>query len=148
MITPFRTVHHVCIVVNDMEKAVAYYESLGIGPWEDYPPLTGFTKRSVPNDEAFLALKYKFVNLENIQLQLCEPPQLDCPQRQFLDAHGEGVFHIGFECPLADATEAAAELGLTVLMRGERENGSRFVYFDTAEQAGYVLLARQTAPSG
>jgi catechol 2,3-dioxygenase-like lactoylglutathione lyase family enzyme len=144
MNTPFRTLHHVCIVVHDIERAVAYYESLGIGPWEDYPPLNGFTKRSVPSDEAFLALKYRFANLENVQLQLCEPPELNCPQRRFLDAHGEGVFHLGFEYPLAEATDVGAELGLTVLMRGERDNGTGFVYFDTAERAGCVLLARQT----
>ena len=41
--TPFRQLHHICIVVHDIEQAVAYYESIGIGPWESYPPLTGFT---------------------------------------------------------------------------------------------------------
>ena len=39
----FRTVHHVCIVVHDIEKSMAYYESLGIGPWQHYPPFDGFT---------------------------------------------------------------------------------------------------------
>ena len=33
----FNTLHHVCIVVHDLEKTVAYYESLGVGPWFDYP---------------------------------------------------------------------------------------------------------------
>ena len=95
--TPFRQLHHICFVVHDLDKSVAYYESLGVGPWQDYPPLTEFTDLDVPNPDAFHALRYKFVNLDNVQLQLCQPPQLDCPQRRFLDAHGEGVFHIGFE---------------------------------------------------
>ena len=125
---------------------MAYYESIGIGPWEQYPPLAGFTTRSVPNEAAFGALKYRFVNLANIQLQLCEPPELDCPQRRFLDVRGEGVFHLGFEYPLAEAAGAGTALGLDVLMRGERDNGTGFVYFDTMDQAGYVLMTRQTAP--
>jgi hypothetical protein len=84
-------------------------------------------------------------NLENVQLQLCEPPALDCPQRRFLDAHGEGVFHVGFESDVDVAAEQGRALGLDVIMRGQRPNGSGFVYFDTLDQAGAVLMARKTA---
>src|SRR3954451_4516050 len=143
--TPFRQLHHICIVVHDLDKSVAYYESIGIGPWQDYPPLAEFTDLRVPNAEAFRALHYKFVNLDNVQIQLCQPPQLDCPQRRVLDAHGEGVFHIGFESDVDTAAEQAAALGVEVLMRGQRPDGSGFVYFDTRDQAGVVLLARRTA---
>ena len=143
--TPFRQLHHICIVVHDIDKVVAYYESIGIGPWQDYPPLTEYTNLAVPNPDAFRALRYKLVNLDNVQLQLCQPPELDCPQRRFLDTHGEGVFHIGFESPVDTAVEQAQDLGVPVLMRGQRPNGSGFVYFDTADQAGgVVLLARKT----
>jgi methylmalonyl-CoA/ethylmalonyl-CoA epimerase len=99
----------------------------------------------VPNADAFYALKYKLVNLGNVQLQLCQPPELDCPQRRFLDAHGEGVYHIGFEADVDEAATAAAGVGLNVLARGQRDNGSGFIYFDTADDAGVVLLARKTA---
>ena len=142
--TPFRELHHICLVVRDIDRSVAYYESIGIGPWQDYPPLAEYTRLSVPSPDAFFALKYKVVNLDNVQLQLCQPPELDCPQRRFLDAHGEGVFHIGFESDLGAAAAAGAALGLDVLMRGQRDNGSGFIYFDTYDQAGTVLLARQT----
>ena len=149
MTTPFRELHHVCIVVRDIEASVAFYESIGIGPWQDYPPLTEYTRLTVPNPDAFYALKYKLANVGSVQLQLCQPPELDCPQRRFLDSRGEGVFHIGFESDLdsdLDETAAAgAGLGLNVLARGQRDNGSGFIYFDTADDAGVVLLARKTA---
>ena len=144
-VTPFRELHHICLVVRDIDQSVAYYESIGIGPWQDYPPLTEYTQLSVPDPDAFRALKYKIANLANVQLQLCEPPDLDCPQRRFLDAHGEGVFHIGFESDLDAAATAADALGLPVLMRGQRDNGTGFIYFDTYDQAGTVLLTRQSA---
>lgn len=149
MTTPFRELHHVCIVVRDIEASVAFYESIGIGPWQDYPPLTEYTRLTVPSPDAFYALKYKLANVGSVQLQLCQPPELDCPQRRFLDSRGEGVFHIGFESDLdsdLDETAAAgASLGLNVLARGQRDNGSGFIYFDTADDAGVVLLARKTA---
>jgi methylmalonyl-CoA/ethylmalonyl-CoA epimerase len=142
---PFRELHHICIVVRDIDASVAYYESIGIGPWQDYPPLTEYTRLTVANPEAFYELKYKLVNLGNVQLQLCQPPELDCPQRRFLDSRGEGVFHIGFEADVDEAATAAAGIGLNALARGQRDNGSGFIYFDTAADAGVVLLARKTA---
>jgi methylmalonyl-CoA/ethylmalonyl-CoA epimerase len=143
--TPFRELHHICIVVRDIEASVAFYSSIGIGPWRDYPPLTEYTRLEVPNPDAFYALTYKLADVGGVQLQLCQPPELDCPQRRFLDSHGEGVYHIGFESDLDEAEAAAADLGLNVLARGQRDNGSGFIYFDTADDAGVVLLARKTA---
>jgi catechol 2,3-dioxygenase-like lactoylglutathione lyase family enzyme len=142
--TPFRQLHHICIVVHDLDKSVAFYESLGIGPWQDYPRLTEYTDLRVPYPDAFHRLRYKFVNLANVQLQLCQPPELDCAQRRFLDSRGEGVFHIGFESDVETAARQGEALGLTVAMRGQRDNGSGFVYFDTLDEAGVVLMARKT----
>jgi catechol 2,3-dioxygenase-like lactoylglutathione lyase family enzyme len=141
---PFRRLHHVCLVVHDLDASVAYYESIGIGPWQDYPPLTEYTDLRVPNLDAFHGLRYKFVNLDNVQLQLCQPPELDCPQRRFLDERGEGVYHLGFESDVDKAAEQGAALGLTVTARGQRDNGSGFVYFDTRPDAAVVLMARKT----
>ena len=146
MSTPFHQLHHICIVVHDLDKTVAYYESIGVGPWQDYPPLSEYTDLRVPNLDAFLGLRYKFVNLDNVQLQLCQPPELECPQRRFLDERGEGVYHVGFESDVDTAAEQADAFGLAVTMRGQRENGSGFIYFDTRDQAGVVLMARKTAP--
>jgi methylmalonyl-CoA/ethylmalonyl-CoA epimerase len=147
--TPFRELHHICIVVRDVEASVAFYSSIGIGPWQDYPPLTEYTRLTVPNPDAFYALRYKLASVGAVQLQLCQPPESDCPQRRFLDTRGEGVYHIGFESDLGsdldEAAAAGAELGLSVLASGQRDNGSGFIYFDTADEAGVVLLARKTA---
>jgi methylmalonyl-CoA/ethylmalonyl-CoA epimerase len=147
MTSSFQTLHHLCIVVHDIDRSTAYYESVGIGPWQDYPALTEYTELSVPNRDAFLAMKYRFANLANVQLQLCQPPELDCPQRRFLETKGEGVFHLGFEADLDTAVADGAAHGLDVLMRGQRDNGSGFVYFDTLAEAGVVLMNRKTPPA-
>ena len=144
MTTPFHHLHHVCLVVHDIDRTQAYYESVGVGPWREYPPLTEYTDLDVPNPEAFLAMRYRVADLDNVQLQLCQPPELDCPQRRFLDEHGEGVFHLGFEHGLDDAIAQAGAAGVDVLMRGQRPDGSGFVYFDTADGAGVVLESRRS----
>ena len=146
MTSPFRTLHHICIVVHDINKAMDNYNSLGIGPWRDYPPLTDYTTLAVPNEAAFFQTRYMVADLDNVQLQLCQPSPLDCPQRRFLDARGEGVFHLSFEADI-DAAESAREThGLEVLMRGRRDDGSGFTYFDTQARAGVVLAIRKSPP--
>lgn len=144
----FDKLHHICIVVHDIDRARAYYESIGIRPWIEYPPLTEYCDLQVPNSTAFMKMRYQVCNTPTTQFQLCQPPEDDCPQRSFLNEKGEGVFHIGFEVTDANAAEAegVAE-GLKIKMRGRRINGSGFTYFDTADQAGGVtLLVRGTPP--
>src|SRR5262245_31247833 len=137
MENPFRTLHHVCIVVHDLEGAMSYYQQLGIGPWTDYPKGSGYVTFDVPNAEASQAMRYKCADLGNVQIQLCQPPPMDCPQRRFLDERGEGVYHLGFEvADLAAAERAVAARGVTTTARGRRANGSGFAYFDTRAGAG------------
>ncbi len=144
----FRHLHHLCIVVHDIDRAVASYAALGIAPWTDYPPLAEYGELEVPDRDAFLAMRYKVANLDNVQFQLCQPPEADCPQRRFLDDHGEGVFHVGFDVADADAAEAEGRgMGLGVLMRGRRADRSGFTYYDTAVRAGGVVLLTRQTPS-
>ncbi|MBI4934881.1 MAG: VOC family protein [Actinobacteria bacterium] len=144
----FDRLHHICIVVHDIERTQAYYESIGIGPWQSYPPLADYIELDVPNRDGFLAMQYRVCNLPNVQVQLCQPTHDPSPQRIFLDTKGEGVFHLGFEVPDADAAQdAARSTGLAHLMRGRRANGTGFNYYATQAEAGVVLLTRSTPPA-
>jgi catechol 2,3-dioxygenase-like lactoylglutathione lyase family enzyme len=144
----FNKLHHICIVVHDLDRARAYFESVEIGPWIEYPPLAEYSDLSVPNSDAFMKMRFQVCNIGNAQLQLFQPPEQDCPQRRFLNEKGEGVFHIGFEVPDVDAAEAeGVDDGLRVKMRGRRSNGSGFTYFDTADQAGGVTLLVRATPA-
>jgi catechol 2,3-dioxygenase-like lactoylglutathione lyase family enzyme len=144
MQSPFRTLHHVCIVVHDVDAAVAYYERLGVGPWYDYPKGAPYIEFEVPNESASAAMRYRCADLDNVQIQLCQPPAADCPQRRFLDAHGEGVYHLGFAIADLDAAEVEArQRGLDVIARGRRADRSGFTYFDTRDGAGVTLEIRR-----
>ena len=140
-----KKLHHVCIVVHDINKTQAYYESIGVGPWESYPPLVEYEQLDVPSREGFFKMQYRICNLPNVQLQLCQPSHDPTLQRKHLDAKGEGVFHLGFEVPDADEAEAEAKKrGIPVLMGGRRSNRTGFTYYDTADKAGVILLTRAT----
>jgi catechol 2,3-dioxygenase-like lactoylglutathione lyase family enzyme len=144
----FNRLHHLCIVVHDLDRTQAYYESIGIGPWESYPPLADYEELDVPSRVGFLGLRVRVCNLPSVQLQLCRPGDDPSPQRIFLDTKGEGVFHLGFEVPDADAAQAAAEAaGLEQFMRGRRADGTGFNYYDTQAEAAVVLLTRATPPA-
>lgn len=143
---PFQTIHHVCIVVHDLDKTQALYESIGVGPWKDYPPLTAYTDLSAPNPEAFFEMRYRFADLGNIQIQLCQPPHDPSPQRAFLEAKGEGVFQLGFvPRDIEQSEQELTAAGLSILMRGRRPDGAGFTYFDTVNETGVNLLIRKTS---
>jgi catechol 2,3-dioxygenase-like lactoylglutathione lyase family enzyme len=144
----FGKFHHICIVVRDIDASQRYYESVGIGPWLDYPPLDEYTELQMPDVEGFRGLIYRYAWVGDVQIQLCQPGDGGTPQRRFLDDRGEGVFHVGFEVPDADAADAeAAQRGVEILMKGRRPNSSGFTYYDTQAQAGVVLEIRQSPPS-
>lgn len=139
----FDRLHHICILVRDLDRAVAYYEGLGIGPFYDYPKKGPYAEFEVPNPAASAAMRYRCADLGNVQIQLCDPGALDSPQRRFLDTHGEGVYHLGFEvADLASGEAQGRAFGLGVIARGRRVDGGGFCYFDTREGAGTVLEIR------
>ena len=149
MRSPFSTLHHVTIVVRDVERAVAFYESLGFGPFFDYPPLTEYVKLDVPDLAGFHDVRFKCVQVGPIQIQLCQPGEGDSLYKRFLEKKGEGVFHLGFVVDDVDDAEAWLKAsGLQVLSSGRREDGSGFSYMDTEPEAGVVLLVRQSPGSG
>ena len=145
---PFNKLHHISIVVRDAEKTQGFYESIGIGPWVDYPPMEEYVKIDVPDEKGFYNLKIKSAWLGPVQLQLIEPGDGESLYKDHLDKKGEGIFHIGFEVDDIGKTDSTIEaMGLKVLSSGRRENGSGFSYLDTASAAGVVLLVRQSPPA-
>jgi methylmalonyl-CoA/ethylmalonyl-CoA epimerase len=137
--------HHICIVVKDIEKTKNYYESIGIGPWTEYPPLIEYTKLNVIDEKGFFATRFVYTKIGDLQLQLVQPGEGKTIYKEFLEKQGEGVFHIGFEVADIDTVDKQlTENGLNILASGRRDDGSGFSYYDTRQHAGVTLLIRQT----
>lgn len=141
----FRALHHVCVVVHDLEKSLAYYQRIGFDGWFDYPKGTAYEEFNVPDVAASKVMKYKCCDLDNFQLQLCQPGPEDSPQRRHLDTYGESVYHLGFEVDDLLGSKADGEKsGMAVIANGHRSDGTGFCYFDTKADAGVVLEIRKT----
>jgi hypothetical protein len=76
---------------------------------------------------------------------LIQPGEGKSLYKDFLERKGEGVYHLGFVVEDVEESEAEVKgMGLRVLSRGRRGDGSGFSYLDTAEKAGVTLLIRQS----
>ena len=145
--SPFSQFHHLMIVVKDIEKAVSYYESIGIGPFRPYPPLQEYENLDVEDEEAFYKLIMKEANIGSIVIQLCQPGPGKSIYKDFLERKGEGVQHLGFEVnDIEKEEEELSKKGFKLLSSGRRKDGSGFSYFDTEDGAGVTLLIRKTSP--
>jgi len=145
--SPFSELHHVTIAVKDIEKVVKYYESIGIGPFKSFPPLSNFAKIEGKDKTAFYKYKVKEANIGPISLQLVQPPSNEeSSYGEFLKRRSEGVQHLGFVVDDIEKAETKLkELGLKVTETGRRSDGSGFTYFDTEEIGGVILEIRQNA---
>lgn len=85
--------------------------------------------------------KLAFFRLGQVVLELIEPVGGDTSWRQFLDEHGEGVQHLGFQVENLDGAIArAAAMQMPVLHRGryDRDNGD-YVYIDSEKLLGVTV---------
>jgi catechol 2,3-dioxygenase-like lactoylglutathione lyase family enzyme len=145
---PFSVLHHLSLVVRDLDAAVRFLESTGIGPFVDYPPMREYTQLNVPDEEGFFTTAIKCAMIGPVQLQVVQPGKGRSIYKDFLEQKGEGVFHLGFVVEdIAKSEAEVAAMGLEVLSSGRRENGSGFAYFDTADKCGVTLLVRQSPPA-
>jgi len=145
--SPFSELHHISIVVKDIDEAAGFYNSIGIGPFVDYPPMKEYVKLNVPDEDGFYNLRIKVARMGPVDLQLIQPGEGESLYKDFLEKKGEGVFHMGFVVEKIDQSEAdVKELGLNVISNGRREDGSGFAYLDTAQKGGVTLLIRQSPP--
>jgi catechol 2,3-dioxygenase-like lactoylglutathione lyase family enzyme len=145
--SPFSELHHMSIVVRDIEESVKYYTSIGIGPFMEYPPMREYTKINVPDEEGFYNLRIVVARVGPVDLQLIQPGEGESLYKDHLEKKGEGVYHLGFAVDDIEESEADVKRrGISIISNGRREDGSGFAYLDTAEKGGVTLLIRQSPP--
>jgi len=85
--------------------------------------------------------KLAFFKLGQVVIELIEPVGKDTSWKLFLDKHGEGVQHLGFQVQNLDQSIANAEKsGMPVLHRGryDKDNGD-YVYIDSEKALGVTV---------
>jgi methylmalonyl-CoA/ethylmalonyl-CoA epimerase len=85
--------------------------------------------------------KLAFFKLGQVVLELIEPMGKDTSWKLYLDQHGEGVQHLGFQVRDLDRAIANAQKsGMPVLHRGryDKDNGD-YVYVDSEKPLGVTI---------
>ncbi|MBI3946380.1 MAG: VOC family protein [Armatimonadetes bacterium] len=122
----------VCVVVRDLDAAVAYHEKvLGMGPFVrpeiEYSDKV-YRGQPIPDSKWRMA----FCSLGPIELELSQPVWGPNIYDDFLKERGEGLHHIGFDVPNLDAAlESFAKLGISPIMVGRTPHGG-FAHMDTS----------------
>jgi methylmalonyl-CoA/ethylmalonyl-CoA epimerase len=140
--------HHVSVVVRDMEKAIKFYEALGIGP---FPPLLGPQgKVSLVNKtlhgkpaEWELDLRHAEGGVGDLTFELIQPLEGDTPVKEFLKEKGEGIQHIGFFVDdMEQETVKMAEKGFEITQSGETPT-VKWAYYGTDAVGGFSIELMQ-----
>ena len=137
---------HVSVVIRDMETAVKYYESLGIGPFEQtlggaskvYREVHGKPAPDVKNIEMM-------AQMGPIRFALVQPIAGESVQKEFLQRRGEGIDHIGFRVDdLEEETAKLAKKGVPRMLRAVKgSGGAGYAYFDTRKVGNLVVELMQ-----
>ncbi len=121
--------NHVGVVVKDIKKAIAYFESLGIGPFAGPGGQKTFSisfKGELHGRPAEWTTTISNADLGGgVQLELLEPTKGNQALKESLDRTGEGLHHIGF---LTDDLDGEMpnfkKRGIGIWTQAREDNGS------------------------
>ncbi|MFC2004772.1 VOC family protein [Chloroflexota bacterium] len=132
---------HVGIIVEDLEKAVDYAQSLGIGPFKALQNLVREDTQlyGKPVEPADIKLRVKMADIGGgARLELIQPLGRG-PWQDFLETKGNGIHHRAFVAD--DVTREGAKLleqGATVLYSVRFQGGGGSIYLETSKFGGIV----------
>ena len=144
--SPFSKFDHVGVVVRDINKAIEYYKSLGIGPFG--PVTTPVAEKKFygkPTED--YGVELRLARLGQIHIELLQPVKGASPAMGFLEKRGEGINHICFA--VDDVEKEAAKLvekGFEVISSVKFQNGGGNVYLDTGKVGGVLIELLQQPP--
>ena len=147
--SPFSKLDHIGVVVRDFDKTVEYYQSLGIGPFESVQGLSSVERimRGKPIAIDSFKVKEQNARIGPVLIQVLQPVEGESIWKEFLDAKGEGVHHLGFLVDDIEKEEAElVEKGYSVLYRSRFKGGGGAAYFDTGKVGGVLFELIQWPP--
>ncbi len=138
--SPFARFCQIGVIVRDMDEAVKFYESLGIGPFESPKgPAPIFDREVYGKPAPDVKNRISTAQMGAVQLELVQPVSGKSLQMEFLEKHGEGVNHLAFLVEdLEGEVAALVQKGLRVISSGKTAR-STFAYLDTDKVGGIIF---------
>ena len=125
----------VCIVTHDCERTMAGLVRLGIGPFRVYTFDGDSVTAPVYKGQASpFSLRVCFAINGGLTWEIMQPLQGRTIMQEFLDAHGEGIHHVAFDCkgaPWEQRISSFAARGFTSVQSGRWLDQNSFSFFDT-----------------
>ncbi len=144
--------HHMAVVVRDMDKAVEYYQSLGIATFKPEFMLDSSTYTyyevygKTPTPDTIDKTRMRFVQIGSFQLELVSPVEGEPIYKEFLKSKGEGVHHIAYTVDdLEGETAKLVEKGISVITKVKMQTGTGFAYFDIRKVGNVIIELIQQA---
>ena len=136
----------ICIVTHDLKKTALHYSKmLGLKPFI-FPKIvySNITYLDKPSNGYW---EMAFSRMGYIEIELAKPIRSPNIYEDFLNKHGEGLHHLGFEVEDLDESIALAKkAGISVLMSGRTINGG-FAHLDTTKYGGVIFeLIQRPSP--
>ncbi len=127
----------IAIVTRDHQRTMEGLWRLGIGPWQVHtfsPENTSDqTYRGQPSP---FTLKVCFASLGNVIWEIMEPVSGPTIFAEFLERHGEGIHHVGYDCNNIPLEERIAEFerrGFQRVQSGSWMGRNHFAFFQTED---------------
>jgi len=118
--------HHIAVIVQDMDETIEYYTSLGIATVE---------REHIAGNR----LKIRFVRIGTTPIEFVQPLTEPSNFKEFLRSNGEGVHHICFTVDdIAKETAELLEKGASIIWSSETQTG-----FDTRKDGNIILELKQ-----
>ena len=158
--------HHLGVIVNDIAKAVEYYQSLGFvkfppqtagsGSQPVWKEITIYGKTVIKDGQPLVPIKpgsklagLKFCRVGSVILELIQPGEgFGDVNADFLKSVGEGINHIGYTVDAEHFDQEVEKMkakGLPIVFSGKEANGAEFVYFDTRKVGGIIIELMRVA---
>ena len=146
---PWVRAYQVGVVVRDLDSAIAFYESIGLGPFREGPSAHTLERLIRGQRSPQTRVRGAIADLGALEFELLEPVAGPSIQAEFLDRHGEGALHV---CAYTDDLQRdiawMAERGVGVISYALLADGGSFAYFDTLATGGVVLELYELGPDG
>ena len=135
--SPFTQIHHLGVVVEDMDKAVKHYESLGIGSFEPLKlsPAEGQLRGEPVTSTPIISMG----EVGGVIVELLQPTEDKSIIKEFYENKGEGIHHIAFLVDDIDKeTDKLVKKGLEVVFHQKFGQGG-CTFFDTGKVGGVFI---------
>lgn len=134
---PFSKVHHVGVVVKDMDEAVEHYESIGMGQFEPLKlsPAEGFLRGKPLVTTPIISMGM----VGGLVIELLQPTDEPSLVKEFFESKGEGIHHIAFLADDLDKeTDSLVKKGYEVIFSQKFGEGG-CAFFDTGKVGGVFI---------